>query len=156
MHRHIESATHHFFSCVLVFSGQLKKRGAQVAYRIPLLVPYSTFAKGLLALRQRQARSGKDAAVLTNAQATARYQKNVQRGLEAGALPGMPSGCHVHDLRATYVAAVGTLFVPPVSLPRMAMRVLGHETLQDSLSYSHVRLEGVGAMAGSMGALHLD
>ena len=138
------------------FSGQLKKRGAQAAYRIPLLVPYATFAKGLLALRQRQARSRTSAAALTNAQATARYQANVQRGLEGGALPGMPHGSHIHDLRGAYVAAVGAMFVSPVSAPRMAMRVLGHDTLQDSLAYSHVRLQGVGALEGSLGPLHLD
>ena len=71
-------------------------------------------------------------------------------------LPGFPAPAHIHDLRATYVAAVGNLFVSPVSAPRMAMRVLGHETLQDSLAYSHVRLEGVGELAASLGPLHLE
>ena len=139
-----------------IFSGQLKKRRPQPPYSIPLLVPYSTFAKGLLALRQKQ-QNGKGVANLTNAQVTARCQSNVQRGLEAGALPGFPTTAHIHDLRSAYVAAVGALYVSPVSAPRMAMIVLGHEFLHDSLAYSHVRLEGVGgALAGSLGPLHID
>ena len=135
-----------------IFSGQLKKRRPQPPYSIPLLVPYSTFAKGLLALRQKQ---GKTIAHLTNAQVTDRCQSNVQRGLDAGALPGFPVS-HIHDLRAAYVAAVGALYVSPISAPRMAMKILGHETLLDSLAYSHVSLQGVGALAGSLGPLHLD
>ena len=43
-----------------------------------------------------------------------------------------------------------------MSAPRMAMAILGHETLLDSLAYSHVRLENVGALEGSLGALHPD
>ena len=137
-----------------VFTGQLKKRRPQPQYSIPLLVPYDSFAKGLLALRQKQAMKG-TVATFTNAQITARFQPNVQRGLEAGALPGMPTSSHIHDLRAAYVAGVGALFVSPVSAPRMAMKILGHETLLDSLAYSHVKLEGV-ELAGSLGPLHLD
>ena len=138
-----------------VFTGQLKKKGgvAPAPYTIPLLVPFGSFATGLLALRQKQACA---LANLTNAETTKRWQKTVQRGLDGGALPGFPPTAHIHDLRATYVAAVGELFVSPVSAPRMAMRVLGHETLQDSLAYSHVRVEGVGELAASLGPLHLD
>ena len=64
-------------------------------------------------------------------------------------------GIRIHDLRGAYVAAVGAMFLSPVSAPRMAMRVLGHDTLQDSLAYSHVRLQGVGELEGSLGPLHL-
>ena len=136
-----------------LFSGQLKKRHSQPPYRIPLLVPYSAFAKGLLALRQKQASS--DVATLTNAKVTARYQPQVQRGLAKGALPGMPP-CHIHDFRGTYVAAINLLFVSPVSVPRTAMKVCGHECLQDSLSYAHVRLDGATELAHSLGTLHLE
>ena len=135
-----------------MFAGQAKKRAATPPYRIPLLVPYGAFAKGLLALRQKQGAH----LCLTNAAVTKRYQKTVQRGLESHALPGFPTTARLHDLRATYVAAVGALFVSPASAPRTAMKILGHEALQDSLAYSHVRLEGVGALAASHGPLHLD
>ena len=118
---------------------QLKKRGIQLSpYQIPLLVPFSTFAKGLLALRQKQ---NNKVSNLTNAQATARYLPNVQRVLEAGGLPGVPITAHVHDCRSMYVAAVCQLFTPPVSLPRVAMKILGHDTLMDSLSYSSAKAD---------------
>ena len=135
-----------------LFSGQLKKRGTQLSYQIPLLVPFPTFAKGLLALRQKQ--NGK-VANLTNAQATARYLPNVQRDLEAGGLPGVPITAHVHDCRSVYVAAVCQLFIPPVSLPRVAMKVLGHDTLMDSLSYSSAKADNVCGLRHSLGPLYL-
>ena len=135
-----------------LFAGQLKKRRPQPPYIIPLLVPFSSFAKGLLAFRQKQ---GGSVTNLTNAQATARYQPNAQRYLEAGGLPGVPLSCHIHDLRSVYVASVDTLFLSPVSTPRMAMKLLGHETLLDSLAYSSAKAEDVGPLLHSLGPLHL-
>ena len=135
-----------------LFSGQLKKRGVQPPYQIPLLVPFPIFAKGLLALRQKQ---GGKVSNLTNAQATARYLPNVQRVLEAGGLAGVPITAHVHDCRSVYVAAVCQLFIPPVSLPRVAMKILGHDTLMDSLSYSSAKAENVGDLRHSLGPLYL-
>ena len=70
-----------------------------------------------------------------------RYQGNAQRALDGGILP-LPK-VHIHDLRTIYTAAVGEMYVSPVSAPRMAMRILGHETLLDSLAYANVRLEHV-------------
>ena len=128
--------THPYYT---LFSGQLKKRCHQPPYQIPLLVPYSTFAQGLLALRQKQ---NGTVTHLTNAKATSRYLPNVQRELEAGGL--LPSTSHVHDCRSVYVAAVVELFVPTVTLPRVAMRILGHDTLLDSLSYSSAKAINVG------------
>ena len=119
---------------------------------IPLLVPYETFAKGLAALRKKQ---GNNAANLTTTQATHRYQPNAQRDLEAGGLPGVPQTCHIHDLRSTYTAAIGELFDSPVAPPRMAMLILGHETLLDSLAYASARAENVGSLHHSLGPLTL-
>ena len=135
------------------FAGQLKKRRPQPPYTIPLLVPFSTFAKGLLALRQKQ---NGGVTNLTNAQATARYQPNAQRGLESGGLPGVPPSCHIHDLRSVYIAAVSEMFISPVAPPRMAMRILGHESLLDSLAYSAAKAQNVGALHGSLGPLYID
>lgn len=136
-----------------VFAGQLKKRAPQPPYVIPLLVPLATFAKGLRALRQKQ---GDAIANLTTTQATHRYQPNAQRALEGGELPGAPRSIHVHDLRSMYVAAVAELYVSPVAPPRMAMIVLGHETLLDSLAYASARAENVGALRHSLGPLHVS
>jgi integrase len=135
-----------------LFAGQLKKRSAQAPYAIPLLVPYATFAKGLRALRQKQG----DIANLTTAQATHRYQPNAQRAIESGELAGVPRSIHIHDLRSIYTAAVGELFVSPVAPPRMAMKILGHETLQDSLAYASAKAENVGpSLRHSLGPLHV-
>ena len=76
-------------------------------------------------------------------------------GTEAGGLPGVPTTCHIHDLRSVYVAAVSELFVSPVSTPRMAMGILGHETLLDSLAYASAKAENVGSSRHSLGPLHL-
>ena len=135
-----------------LFAGQLKKRTPQAPYTIPLLVPYATFAKGLAALRAKQ---GNSVANLTTTQATHRYQPNAQRALENGGLPGIPQTCHIHDLRSIYTASVGELFDSPVAPPRMAMKILGHETLLDSLAYASARAENVGSLHHSLGPLTL-
>ena len=48
------------------------------------------------------------------------------------------------------------LFVPPSAFSNVAMRILGHETMMDSMSYANVRLEGLGSMRGSFGPLQLE
>ena len=68
----------------------------------------------------------------------------------------MPLSCHIHDLRSVYVASVDTLFLSPVSTPRMAMKLLGHETLSDSLAYSSAKAENAGPLLHSLGPLHLS
>ena len=57
-----------------LFGGQLKKKGAAVAYRIPLLVPYELFDRGLRALRAKQGE-----AQVSNAEASRKYQGNLGR-----------------------------------------------------------------------------
>ena len=112
------------------------------------LLPYDSFSNGLAVLRNKQ-----DVSDLNNSQAMHRYQGNAQRALDGGIL-NLPK-IHIHDLRAIYTAAVGEMYISPVSPPRMAMRVLGHETLLDSLAYANVRLEHVGELRGSLGRLDL-
>jgi hypothetical protein len=129
------------------FDGQLKKRGAGEAFEIPLLVPYSTFANGLRALREKQ---GAQIATLDDKQVSALYNANLRRDLTR-ALPGAPEGIHPHDLRSVYVALVYELFESPYTLARTAMAILGHTQLGESLSYSNVRVHN--AQRGVLGAL---
>ena len=137
------------------FTGVLKKRRQNSSsMTVPLLVPFAVFATGLLALRQKQ---DLGVAHLTNAEVKNRYQGTVQRDLsQRKALPGAPDGIHIHDLRSLFLAAVYLLYECPFTLARTAMLVLGHETLQEHLSYNNVRLEGVGALKGSLGPLDVD
>lgn len=136
-----------------IFEGALKKRGHARPMVIPLLVPFSVFSVGLLALRQKQ---GASLANLSNTQIKNRYQGSVQRDLtQRDALPGAPSGIHTHDLRSVYLAATFAMFNSPYTLARTGMLVLGHETLREHLSYNNVRLRGVGALEGSLGPLHV-
>ena len=138
----------HEHTCM--FDGQLKKKGTAKPYVIPILVPFRLFANGLRVLREKQRGE-----TLTNAQAKNRYQGNLQRDLSHGALRGMPQQCHIHDLRATYMVAVCELFVSPWTFSRTAMACLGHESMQESLCYQSVRLEGISNLRGSLGPLHL-
>ena len=134
----------------VLFDGQLKKKGRAVPYEIPLLVPFALFERGLRALREKQ---GVQVCERTNEQVKNLYQGNVQRFLSKGALRGAPEDIHIHDLRTTYFAFVWEMFVSPWSFSRTCCRVLGHETMQESLSYQNVRLEMVGEMRGSLGPL---
>ena len=133
-----------------LFEGQLKKKGRAEAYEIPLLVPFALFDRGLRALREKQ---GVQICEHSNAKVKSLYQGNVQRLLSRGALRGAPDGIHIHDLRTAYFAYVWELFASPWSFSRTCCRVLGHETMQESLSYQNVRLEGAGELRGSLGPL---
>ena len=132
------------------FGGALKKRGRAPTFTIPLLVPYTLFASALTILREKQ---GPEIAGLTNVQLKRRFQPNCHRDLhERNGLPGMPK-CRVHDLRGTYAAAVNLLFDCPHSINYTSMQVLCHDHLYESLSYTHVRLEGYDALENSLGSL---
>ena len=113
------SPTDHPYHCL--FSGQLKQKKGSIAngqtaasppYVIPLLVPYSLFAKGLAAFRMKQfsestdRRRAKTAVdTLTTAQIKTRYQWPFQVALEANRVISLPP-CHIHDLRALYASAI--------------------------------------------------
>eukprot|EP00966_Prymnesium_polylepis_P085482 1979136-Prymnesium_polylepis.3 len=153
------SATDH--PCACRFGGQLKRKGADAgaSYVIPLLVPYSLFAKGLAAFRtkqfsestdRRRAKSAVD--TLTNAQIKTRYQWPLQVALEANRVVSLPP-CHIHDLRALYASAIWELYTSDSAFNRVLMKVLGHFVLSDSLSYIHVRLEGCESIRRKFGPL---
>ena len=160
------SATDHPYACR--FSGQLKQKKGSMAngqtvasppYVIPLLVPYSLFAKGLAAFRTKQfsestdRRRAKTAVdTLTNAQLKTRYQWPLQVALEANRVISLPP-CHIHDFRALYASAIWELYASDSAFNRVLMKVLGHVSLSDSLSYIHVRLDGCEAMRRTFGPL---
>ena len=154
------------------FDGALKKKSsANTGGRIPLLVPYTTFAHALTAFRTRQravsadkrrAKTSIDS--LTNLQIKSRYGHGVNLALEhAGAflpLPmypclrtGEPRRCHAHDLRAIYAKMAYKLYQCDDTFNRTACRVLLHEALNESLSYANVRLRGLDEKIGSFGPL---
>ena len=149
-------------SMYTVFQGQLKKHGKSQSYTIPLLVEYSTFVKGWTALRAKQAElstSGSYSAItvaaLSNAQVSKRYNKTLRRALlkSKPVVPGLPTGINEHVLRSMYAAYVYQCFQCHASFARTIMGVLGHETLQDSLAYSNVKLTGAEALSGAFGTL---
>ena len=157
------------------FKGALKKKGTKDSGVIPLLVPFDTFAKGLAALRAKQfdttsedgRRATKSVSELTNAQIKTRYGHATNLALDAGQILPLPEyeapktgekrRPHNHDLRAMYATYVHELFHPAGgSFNRNAMRCLLHTTIQESLNYAHVQLEGVASLRGSLGPLALQ
>jgi hypothetical protein len=59
---------------------------------------------------------------------------------------------HAHQLRAVYAAFAFQLYTSDVTFNRAAMRMLGHDKLDVSLSYNAVVLHGVES-AGTFGPL---
>ena len=150
------------------FDNQAKKRGQANVYTIPLLVPYGVLSTGLLALRQKQLATNTTTNTVTNTtnltklQVNQRFSGNLRRDLQKGTLPGFPrltadpdKPTHPHDLRSAYMAFVYELYTSPYTFARTAMLCLGHETMQDSLVYNNVRLQGADGMRGSLGPLHI-
>lgn len=139
-----------------VFGGQLKRGGACPSYRIPLLLPYSTVAAGLAELRRRQ---GPGLLALTNQQINTRYQGNTSRACKRL----FPFVGRVHDLRSCYAAYAYRAFAYKIAsskggparptFNRVAMQILGHTSMDQSLSYNSADVEGV--VRGSLGAFPL-
>ena len=59
----------------------------------------------------------------------------------------------VHALRSMYAAYVHHVYVCDCTFNIMAMRVLGHSSLEVSLSYNNAVLHGAEDCAGCLGAL---
>ena len=138
-----------------VFSGVLKKKDDAVhTMTIPLLVDYATFCIGLAALRHKQLATG-GVTHLTNEQIKKRYQPDLARAMTRGVLP-VPTHAHAHDLRGVYAAFVALCYTCPTLQPATYHAILGHERLEDSLSYTVARLDGnVEALRGAFGTLHM-
>ena len=84
-----------------------------------------------------------------------RYNKTLRRALlkSKQVIPGLPTGINEHVLRYIYAAYVYQCFQCHTSFAHTVMGVLGHETLQDSLAYSSVKLNGAEALRGAFGVL---
>ena len=73
---------------------------------------------------------------------------------ESEVVPGdEPRRFKIHDLRSTYAKYVETMFTSPHAYPFLAMYVLGHSDIDDSLSYSSIILENAHTLRGKNGPL---
>lgn len=131
------------------FTGQLKKRGDECSYMIPLLVPYPVFCSALAVLRSRQG-----GVKLNNRECNAEYAMPIKRELircEKGKGPLALPKMKPHDLRSLYMSFVFELYHCSTTFARCAMRCLGHTSLSESHSYSNVRLEGCEPLTNALG-----
>lgn len=130
-------------STCCVFTGAVKKRGAATSYVIPLLCEHATFAHALGVLRAKQEYEQLEPAACNN-----RYQKMLNKSTAEV----LPIATNVHRLRAIYAALAYHLYASDVTFNRAAMRMLGHEKLDVSLSYNTVVLHDA-PLPGSYGLL---
>lgn len=125
------------------FGGQLKTHEGKV-YAIPLLVRWKLFERALRHLRTMQ---GAEVRALSNRELSRRYQGNASREIDRSFAPlSRP-----HDLRACYAAMVHAAFDWGKAKPtfnRIAMQVLGHASLEQSLAYNTIHLERFTARLG--------
>jgi integrase len=113
------------------FRGLAKRRGdPDVPLRVPLLAPAEQVVRGLSALRAKQ--GGRE---LDNAATSRRYQSLLARTLAAD--PVWAACGKVHGLRGAYACMCLRLFEwGDASDAYVAMCVLGHTSLLDSLVYT--------------------
>jgi hypothetical protein len=116
------------------FTGQLKKRGGDCTYEIPLLCNVFTFEHAMSTLRCKQ-----NGEVLSAAATNNKYQKMLNSKTQSI----FAIAHNVHQLRSIYAAFVHSLYACDTTFNRMCMRVLGHEDLSTSLSYNGCVLYGI-------------
>jgi hypothetical protein len=142
-------------STMTLFTGQLKTKNEDddLEYVIPLLCPYQTFKRGLDCLRAKQKDNYglEDLAALTNEAIGDKYNF-IKRDLSRGAVPPF-APFEIKDLRSFYAACVFKCYVCPHTFNATACQILGHRDIQESLHYSNVRVEELGALEGSLGPL---
>ena len=140
-----------------MFTGQLKKSGKAEEYCIPLLVPFNIFNMGWTALREKQKQLAGGKLEMPeelddeeyNQELHKKYSKDMNRDMKKRkCLQYLPKtdiheekNVSIHKLRAIYLAYVYQLFDCPCSDHLLGMKILGHCTVEDSLSYKNVRLE---------------
>lgn len=131
------------------FEGQAKKKGSGVhEYLIPLLAPYDDVRRGWERLRELQ-----NYTVLTREAASRRYQSALSRRLVARADAFHDVPC-AHGLRGVYACMALRLFDwGDASDAYVAMCVLGHASLTDSLVYTACDVGLVEPHAFGMGVL---
>ena len=139
----------------VIFSGQVKKRGKAAPYKIPILCDVDTLHHSLCVLQKKQAEKGVTT-LLTPNEVKRKYHGQLQYYIKDGrTLAELPTWCHFHDLRACYASYVFECFHVPTTFQRMAMAILGHESIHESLSYGHVRLENATGLHGGLGQLQM-
>jgi integrase len=139
----------------VLFSGQVKKRGKAAPYKIPILCDVDTLHHAYGVLRQKQAEKGVTT-LLTPKEVKRKYHGQLQYYVKDGrTLPHLPTWCHFHDLRACYASYVFECFHVPTTFQRMAMAILGHESIHESLSYGHVRLQNATGLRGALGSVEM-
>ena len=131
------------------FTGQAKRRGKGGWFVIPLLSPFKYFERGLQIMRKKLPH---DMESYTNKEVSRKYQKVFFLHMKKYGFPGMPK-CKVHDLRGAYCSLVYCLFECPNTLASTICQIAGHEMLSESLSYNHVKLQGVGDLEDTLGPL---
>lgn len=123
-------------SNMISFDGQLKKRfpDEKIAYNIPVLIDSSLFLNSLQNLRNEQG----DVSDLSNDDISIRYHSGLSRKLDEL----FPDANTVHNIRGIYINMAFRMFqMGKKSLNAAIMTYLGHETVDVSLSYSHIVLE---------------
>jgi integrase len=119
----------------LRFTGQAKVRGQQRTYCIPVLTPAPTVLKAIARLRSLQENER-----LTNKETSLKYQYRLHR--HSSQIPCLQGVGKVHNLRGVYVCMVVRLFAWEESDAYVAMSVLGHAGLHESLVYTPFDLGG--------------
>lgn len=119
----------------LVFQGQAKKRDTGAEQRderiIPCLAPSVDVVHCVAHLRARQKH-----VVLDNTTASRRYQSYLSRHMH-GVSPWCETRTHVHSLRGIYTCMCHSLFDWGLHTDAyVAMCILGHTSLQESLVYT--------------------
>ena len=110
-----------------LFTGQIKKRGKDTTYEIPLLCDYDVFAYGISILRAKQRGEQLETTACNN-----RYHKMLNTEMTRIC----PQGKTVHSLRAMYASYVYYLYSSNVMFNRAVMHILGHDKLDISLFYN--------------------
>jgi hypothetical protein len=132
-----------------LFRGQAKRKDMDFEYVTPLLCRFEDFNKTLIILREKQP---PNIASYTNKEVSKMYQKQVRRPLDRFGFPFMPK-CKIHDFRAAYCSFVYCMFDCPNTFASTTCDVVGHESIHESLSYNHIKLQGVGGAENSLGPL---
>lgn len=114
----------------IAFTGQAKRRGGARPYCIPVLEEASIVVRAWAWLHNACGNVAR-----SNGETSRRYQSALRRALLKDA--AMAQAMHVHALRGLYVRFVLNLFEwSEASDAYVAMRILGHASLQESLAYT--------------------
>jgi hypothetical protein len=134
-----------------LFTGQLKtKSETPHPFVIPLCCTFTSFTRGLEALRAIQARDG-GVAQFTNAEVTDKY-----RWVSVRAIPALAQLPNIKTLRSLYIMFVfDNLYDCPWSFNETACVCLGHRELTESLHYAGLKVRDCENIKYKFGKLEL-